>query len=323
MDGKKVLVVGDAVVDLIVSFPRFLDEERKNVEYSPPCLQGGGTAANSAVALARLGIPTAFMGTVGDDQYGRYVVQDFEREGVGTEHLIVDPELSTICVFAFIDERGERYLWGWPRENQAFKELDLRKIDLNAVRNAAWVHSSGMAIIHDTSSRHTILRVLREAHDSGVPTSFDLNLRVNAGLLDEDYKKAILEAVQYSTYVLGSGADEFYYLNPQPDWRESARSLVTSSRTVVARMGKDGSMGMTPGETIVERPFPVEVVDTVGAGDVYNAGFIAARLAGKSLRESLIWGNAVSSYKVARKGARSTPDAREFQSFLECHGYRN
>lgn len=320
MAEKRVLVVGDAVVDLIVSFPRFLDDKRTDVEYPTPCLQGGGTSANTAIALAKLGMPTAFMGTVGDDQYGRYVAHDFEREGVATEQLIVDPELNTICVFAFIDERGERYLWGWPREKQAFKELDLARIDMKAVRHAAWVHSSGMAIVHDSSSRWTILRVLQEAYDAGVPTSFDLNLRVNAGRLDDDYKKAVLEAVKYSTYVLGSGTDEFYYLNPQPDWRDSARSFMSPSRTVIARMGKDGSVGMTVDETIVQPSFHVEVVDTVGAGDVYNAGFIAARLAGKTLRESLLWGNAVSAYKVARKGARSTPHAGELRDFLSCSG---
>lgn len=321
MDEKSCLVVGDAVVDLIVQFPRFLNEERTDVEYPSPCMQGGGTSANTAVALARLGIPTSFLGTVGDDQYGRYVAEDFRKEGVGTEQLIISPSLYTICVFAFIDERGERYLWGWPREKQAFKEIDFDKIDFDSVRKAAWVHSSGMAIVHDSSSRHSILRIMREAHDAGVPTSFDLNLRVNRGNMDEAYRTAVLEAIKYSNYVLGSGNDEFYYLGPCSDWRDSARSFVTPTRTVVARMGEEGSMAMTPDQTMIEKPFPVQVVDTVGAGDAYNAGFIAARLAGRPLRDCLVWGNAVSSYKVAHKGARSTPSTSELDDFMKSHGH--
>lgn len=311
------MVVGDAGVDLLVPFPKFIDEKRTNVEYPVPSLQGGGTAANTAVALQKLGVTTDFVGTVGDDQYGHYVSQDFQNEGVGTDGLIVDPELNTVCVFAFIDETGERYLWGWPRVKQAFKEIDLNKVDMNAVRRAAWVHSSGMSLVDNTSSRHAILQILKEAYEAGVPTSFDLNLRVNAGILDEEYKQAVLEAAKYSTYLLGSGDEEFYYLGSNADWRDSAKAFATRERTVIARMGKDGSMAITPEETISELPFPVEVVDKVGAGDVFNAGFIAARLGGLPLRQCLIWGNAVSSYKVNRKGARSTPDAAELEQFFK------
>ena len=117
----KVLVAGDANVDLIVPFPRFLNDRRTLVEYPNPCLAGGGTCANTAVALSRLGVRTGFAGTIGCDQYGAYIKKDFEKEGVDTACLIEDARKNTVCVFAFIDEQGERYLWGWPRVDQAFR----------------------------------------------------------------------------------------------------------------------------------------------------------------------------------------------------------
>ena len=110
-----VIVVGDANVDIIVPYPKFLNEERTLVEYPNPELQGGGTSANTAVALARLGVETSFIGTVGEDQYGKYIRRDLRDEGVDISAMIVEPELNTVGVFAFIDETGERYLWGWPR----------------------------------------------------------------------------------------------------------------------------------------------------------------------------------------------------------------
>ena len=58
--------------------------------------------------------------------------------------LIIEPELNTVGVFAFIDENGERYLWGWPRVDQAFKTLDADKVSFEKVQKANWVHSSGM-----------------------------------------------------------------------------------------------------------------------------------------------------------------------------------
>jgi sugar/nucleoside kinase (ribokinase family) len=315
----KVIVVGDAVVDIIVPYPKFLNEERTRVEYPVPCIQGGGTAANTAVALSRLEIPTGFIGTIGDDQYGRYIVRDFKNECIDTEQLIIESDLNTVGVFAFIDETGERYLWGWPRVDQAFKVLDMSKINMETIHNASWIHSSGMAIVHDTSARSSIIRIFKEAYKRGIPTSFDLNLRVDQGSLDEKYKEAVLEVIKYSSYVLGSADEEFRYLGDSEDPIENARAFVNNNRTVIARLGKQGSYGLSVDEEVIAEAFNVEVVDTVGAGDVYNAGFIAAVLQGCSLKDSLIIGNAVSGYTVGQKGARNCPHKDELNVFLKKH----
>ena len=119
----KVVVVGDANVDIIVPYPRFLNEERTQVEYPQIGIEGGGTSANTAVALAKLGWMYRSWAR-GDDQYGRFVMQDFKDAGVDVTGLVADSTLSTVGVFAFVDDRGERYLWGWPRERQSFKVLD-------------------------------------------------------------------------------------------------------------------------------------------------------------------------------------------------------
>ena len=159
----KVLVVGDANVDIIVPYPKFLNEERTRVEYPTPVLQGGGTSANTAVALSRLGIQTAFLGSIGEDQYGKYIREDFRREGVDMTWLIVEPDLNTVGVFAFVDEFGERYLWGWPRVDQAFKIIDESKVDFEKIKEMSWVHSSGMALVHDTSARTSMVRIFKTA----------------------------------------------------------------------------------------------------------------------------------------------------------------
>ena len=113
----KVLVAGDANVDLIVPFPRFLNDRRTLVEYPNPCLAGGGTCANTAVALSRLGVRTGFAGTIGCDQYGAYIKKDFEKEGVDTACLIEDARKNTVCVFELMN-RGSATCGdgpGWTR----------------------------------------------------------------------------------------------------------------------------------------------------------------------------------------------------------------
>lgn len=311
----KVVVVGDANVDIIVPYPRFLNEERTQVEYPQIGIEGGGTSANTAVALAKLGLDVSFVGTVGDDQYGRFVMQDFKDAGVDVTGLVADSTLSTVGVFAFVDDRGERYLWGWPRERQSFKVLDENLVPMHMIREADWVHSSGMCLTYDTSARETIIRIFEQAHDAGVPTSFDLNLRVDDGVLDPDFAAALERIIPNVDYLLGSGPDEFAYLGDD-DMMGNATAYAVDGRTVIVRDGARGSIGLTQ-DGLTESPaFRVNVEDTIGAGDVYNAGFIAARLAGASLAESLREGNAVSAYKVARRGARSSPDAARLHEFL-------
>lgn len=310
-----VVVVGDANVDILVHYPQFLDEARTQTSWPTPEVVGGGTSSNTAAALAKLGVETVFIGTVGADSNGKFVRSDLEACGVDTSGLIVDPSLNTVGVFAFIDERGERYLWGWPRVDQSFKVIDEDCVDFDVVRNAAWVHSSGMSLTYDTSARSTIAHIYREAHEAGVPTSLDLNLRVDDGVLDPDFAQALYAILDDIDYLLGSGPDEFAYLG-EGSWFENALELSKTGKTVVIRDGANGSMVIHDGEAQKVDAFPVDVEDTVGAGDVFNAGFISAMLEGGELREALVRGNAVSGYSVARKGARNTPNRLELESFI-------
>lgn len=315
--GKTALIVGDADVDIIVHFPKILDPEKKSVKFDTPVMQGGGTAANTAVALSKLGIPTSFLGTIGEDAYGGYILDDFKNLDIDISQVIVDRQLNTVGVFAFIDETGERYLWGWPRVDQAFKELDCGKVDFSKVTEASWVHTSGMAMVYDSSARSTIINILKVAFEAGIPTSLDLNLRADGGDLDPCYRDAILEAIQYCRYVLGSADEEFAYLAPCSSGIESAKKLVTPNRSVVARMGKEGCVGISETQIYREDIFSFDVVDTVGAGDVFNAGFIDAIIRGGSLRDGLIRGNAVSGFAVSKSGARNTPNQDELIDIIK------
>lgn len=106
---RSVLVIGDACVDLIVRLPK---QNGGGADKPAPVLSGGGTGANSAVALARLNIPAALMGAIGDDGYGRFVMRDLAAEGVETAHLTTQREAFTAVVLAIIDRQGERTVFG-------------------------------------------------------------------------------------------------------------------------------------------------------------------------------------------------------------------
>ena len=315
----EVAVVGDANVDIIVPYPRFLNPERTKVEYPTPEVVGGGTCANTAVALSRLGRDVLFAGTVGDDSYGRFTKKDLIEAGVDVDGLVVDRKVNTVGVFAFIDETGERYLWGWPRDHQSFKELDWDRLPMKKLAEVSWIHSSGMCLTYAGSSRDSIIRLFAWARERGIRTSLDLNLRVDNGELDSDLAGALNEILPQVDYLLGSGPEEFAYLG-QDNWRENARNLASNGHVVVARDGSRGSVGFVQGNAEINVPaFKVEVADTVGAGDTYNAGFISAILSGEELTGALRQGNAVSGYEVSHKGARHCPDIQQLDDFFNNH----
>lgn len=315
----EIAVVGDANVDIIVPFPLFLNPERTKVEYPTPEVVGGGTCANTAVALAKLDRDVLFAGTVGDDSYGRFTRKDLIDAGVNVDGLVVDRKVNTVGVFAFIDETGERYLWGWPRDHQSFKELDWDRLPMKKLAEVSWIHSSGMCLTYAGGSRDSIIRLFAWARERGIRTSLDLNLRVDSGELDPDFAGALNEILPQVDYLLGSGPEEFAYLG-RDNWRENARKLACGGRVVVARDGSRGSVGFTQGNPEINVPaFKVEVADTVGAGDTYNAGFINAILSGEELTGALRQGNAVSGYEVSHKGARHCPDIQQLDDFFNNH----
>lgn len=315
---RPVVVVGDANVDIVVHYPHFLDADRKRVSWKTPEVFGGGTSSNTAAALGKLGQKCEFVGTVGDDANGRFVVQDLFDSGVLVDGLIVEPGANTVGVFAFIDERGERYLWGWPRNNQAFKLLDPSKVDFDSLRSASWLHSSGMSLVYDTSARSTIIEMFKVAYEAGVPTSFDLNLRVDDGVLEPGFRRALEEILPFVRHLLGSGPDEFAYLG-DGNWESNAENLATSGRKVIARDGERGSIAFCEQGRISVPAYPVEVADTVGAGDIFNAGYILASLAGQGVKEALKAGNAISAYSIERSGARNTPTLAQLKEFKSTH----
>ena len=316
---NKAVVVGDACVDVHLRLEDLLnDASGKAVPYH---LSLGGTIGGTAAALAKLGVDTAFLGTVGRDYGGAYISDEMKTLGIDTSLLIIKEELNTINVFAFIDEEGERHLWGFPRKDQAYCDLDLDRVDLDKIKEASWLHSSGMTLLSGGSIVESLPVLYQIAYEAGVETSFDLNTRVSdISRLDPKAVDAIKKIFPYVRYLTGSGKDEFLSLYPSDDCKDSVRHFATKDRKVIARNGKEGYLVITDEE---EREYPsydVEAVDTTGAGDSFNAGFITARLEGKDVYESCVYANAVAGYKIS---GHETYDKEKIAEFMKNTALRN
>ena len=314
MKAGSVMVLGDVNVDLVIP----LRDPGKSITQprtETPQLHGGGTGGNAAAGLARLGIPVGFIGTVGNDSYGRWSMDDLRQEGVDTSHLQFTDQAFTSIVLAVIRPDGERELFVWPDSGGAHTRLSPDAIQPKMYRSTAWLHTTGLCL-REESVRSAQLKAMRLAREAGVRVSLDLNLRLESWGLDDPLRQVFDQAISLSDVVFGSGDDEISPYTGLESIQAGAEKLSGGSRTIIARLGSDGALAVAPEGIFSSPAFAVDVVDTLGAGDAFNAGFICARLGGYDLEESVRWGNGAAALKLGRVGARGLPDGEELREFL-------
>lgn len=313
---RPAVVLADVNVDLTLDLPdRSIPKAERKL--SEPRISGGGTGGNTAAALAALGTPVEFHGTIGEDAFGRWVTEDFRQAGVGIRGLVVLPDASTAQVIALLEPDGERYLVIYPPTGGAHTHMRAEHLNHDLLTNASWVHTTGMCL-RASPLKETILAGMAIAREAGVPTSIDLNLRIELWGLSDEVRATVEAAVALSDVVFGNGTEEVMPLAKTDSIEAAVRALSGGKRTAVARIGADGAIACAPDGTLIHAPgFPAQVVNTIGAGDAFNGGFITAMTEGASLAGALRWGNAVGALKVARSGGpRDLPGRDEVEALL-------
>ncbi len=309
------LIVGDANVDLVIHLPAAGAALPHHGELQPR-LVGGGTGANTAVALARLGVPVSFAGTIGNDRYGRWIIEDFCREHVDTGGLVVRPDAFTPAVVIIVGGDGERYAVLWPPDGWAHTLLRPEDITTELITGANWLHTTGMCL-RAAPVREAMLHAMRAARSAGVPVSLDLNLRLELWGWNDELQQIAEQAIELSDVVFGNSSEEIMPITGCEDAESAAHILCDRQRIIVARNGAEGAYAVTPEEIAYAPAFPATVVNTVGAGDAFNGGFIAARLAGHSVHGALRWGNAVAALKIQGDSARDLPSRADLMDYLQ------
>jgi len=287
-----------------------------NLADSAPQLHGGGSGANVAVALARLGMDVAMIGTVGDDGYGRWVCEDLLREGVDVRGLKVVHDAFTPMVMALIEPNGERLIVVWPPEGGAHLWLVVEAANPEPIASSYWLHVTGMCLRASPSS-DAVLHGMELARAANVPVSLDLNLHAESWELDRSTREIFARAVDLSDVVFGNAEEEIALISGADSVVVDMKVLCDGKRVVVARKGADGALVTTPTEAFHVPAFETSVVDVLGAGDAFNGGFIAARLANHDIKEATRWGHAVASIQVAQIGARGLPSLDDLKQVLD------
>jgi sugar/nucleoside kinase (ribokinase family) len=304
---KKILCVGDACADVVIPYGAAKKGRDAAAEFV--C---GGTAANTASGLGRLGADCAFLGKAGDDYFGRAMKDALEKDGVDTEHFLLDRNLSSVMILAVIDENNDRFPFLMPREKPSHLEFYDADLPDGLLDGAAFVHTTGLMLFEEPAAG-TVCRFMEKCAARGVAVCLDVNLRIETVNRNRGY---LYRAMECADYLLGSGPDELAPLAGIADPLEAARSLVTEKRAVICRLGDRGSVAFDRSGAYGCGAFPVEVEDTLGAGDAFNSGFLWALAGGKSLRDANAAGCADAALNLTKRGARNCPDEKELLRFM-------
>ena len=312
-----VVVLGDACVDMVVKSGR---DSRGNEFKARPELTCGGSAANTVMMLSQLGVSVAFVGAVGKDVFGNIVAESLSDAGVDISKLIQLDDAYTTVVIAVVYLDGTHTMKAWPLDGGADLMLESRHGDISVFNNPIWVHSTGLSIVKGPT-RETVLRAMNYARNQGVPVSFDLNMTGSLGhingMLEKQYEHNLRAAIELSDCVFGSASDEIALLYPHENMSQAVRSLAGKTRTAISRRGELAAICASGSELIESKPFQVDAVDTIGAGDAFNAGFIAAQLEDLSIEKSLQWGHATAGLSIKTVGSGGKFDRIDVLKFIE------
>lgn len=250
----------------------------------------GGSAANTAVGLARLGVKTGYIGKIAEDREGSILLKSFIDEGVDTSGIVVSKSGRSGSVIGFVDQKGNRALYLDPGVNDA---LRFEEIDLKYLEDVKFLHLTSFVGEMPFEAQKKILLAVPD-----VKVTFDPGIIYARKGLD------ILKPIIERCYAILPNENEVHLLTGK-NYLEGAKILLEEGAKIVAiKLGERGCYITDGRESHIIEAFKVKVVDTTGAGDAFCAGFIYGLLKGKSLKECGILGNFVASRCLTKMGAR-------------------
>jgi len=264
------------------------DEESEILDFKE---SPGGSAANTAVGLARLGVKTGFIGKVATDREGELLIRSFIDEGVNTDGIVVSEYGRSGTVIGFVDEKGERALYVDPGVNNL---LEFDEIDLDYASQADLLHLTSFVGEMPFKSQIKLIEEIPE-----------ISVTLDPGMIYARKGLAGLKPLLERCMVFFPNEHELRLLTGK-DYREGAEVLLKKGvRIVAVKLGAQGCYVTDGDENHLIKPFKVDVIDSTGAGDAFCAGFIYGMINNKTLRECGILGNFVASRTLTRMGARN------------------
>ena len=282
----------------------------------------GGSPANIAVGLARLGKKCGFFARVSDDQLGTFVTDYFDNEGIDTSYIKRCQNGEKIgLTFTEIKSETESSIVMY-RNEAADLKLDVEDIDEDYINRAKAILISGTALA-ESPSREAALKAVALAKKNGVPIIFDIDYRAY------NWKNSDEIAIYYSSVareadiILGSREEydltEKFIKEGMTDKETAAYWHSQNAKIVIIKHGKEGSTAYTnDGESYSIKPFPVKLLKSFGGGDGYASAFLYGIFEGWEIIDALEFGSASAAMLVASHAcSQDMPSVDAVKEFIK------
>jgi 2-dehydro-3-deoxygluconokinase len=267
----------------------------------------GGDTLNTAIYLARLGVAVDYVTALGDDPYSERMVEAWKAEAVGIQLVQrVAGRLPGLYMIE-VDASGERRFFYW-RQQAPAREIfgNERTADLcNALLQYEWLYLSGISLsLYGEAGRERLFDLLRQFRAKGGKVAFDSNYRPRAWPSVEVARREIRDQLALTDLVLSSLEDEAGLNNVGSAEQASDLIHALGPRTVIIKQGGQGCVISIDGRKTMVPPVKVDrIVDATAAGDSFNAGFLAATLAGEDAIEAAKLGHRCAAIVIGHHGA--------------------
>jgi len=312
--GKKLDIIGlgEICIDWILKVNKFPEIDEK-VFIRETGRFPGGVTANFVVGFARLGGKPGFIGGVGNDSYGEYLVNVLRSEGVDVSMVKMYENKSTAINFIIVDAEGNKVIYQDPLLRDNVPDPDYITEELRRyIVSAKALHTTAIKL-------STSIEASKIAKANGLTVSLDLEKHVV-----DAYGLEGLKPMLKLTDILMPNKLGIRTLTGKENLLEAAEDIMKyGPKMVVITLGEKGSMVVTRDKVVKVKAFKINPVDTTGAGDAFNAAFIYAHvIKGLSIEESSIVANAAAALKCLKLGAQTgMPRKHELHNFLKKHGY--
>jgi sugar/nucleoside kinase (ribokinase family) len=300
-----IVVVGELNVDLILTGLPSLPEMGKGKLAKDVSFTLGSASAIFASNIARLGLNVGFLGKIGDDYFGDFILESLNSRNVDTSHIIRDKSAKTgICVSLSFPENYA--MASFPGVRETFKLSD---IDFDYISTARHMHMSSYYL--QTGMQEGCSELFRQAKEFGLTTSFDPDSDPSG-----KWDNSIFDTLKYVDVFLPNDT-EALNISKTKNVESALDQLSKVVDTIVIKMGKSGVWTKNSEKAIHSNVFKVAVVDTTGAGDSFNSGFIYQFLKDSDIEDCTLWGNACAGISTTKPGGTTAfPDISELQKFF-------
>lgn len=318
---SKIFTIGEALIDFIPEQKGVALKDVVSFQKAP-----GGAPANVAAAVAKLGGNSCFIGKLGEDAFGDFLVETLQEVGVETIHIKRTEDASTALAFVSLKEDGERE-FSFYRNPSADMLLDESEIDLQWFKEGDILHFCSVSLV-DAPVKKAHVRAIEAIKESGGLVCFDPNIRLPLWKDHARYKSTIKEFMK-SADILKISEDELEFITDVTEEKKAIEWILAtfSVKLLLITQGGNGVSAYFNQKEVYSRGFKVEVADTTGAGDSFIGSFLHQiaknnidinNVSTEIIQEALTFSNAVAALTTTKKGAISAlPDLEAVNEFLK------